>query len=392
MTADEPPVFHVVPRGRLGNQMIQYMVALRFRELVPHCRISSVSIPGWHIFHEKIEPSPEAVQEDREQHVDIEGLAARMLTGEIREVTFSGYGQRLENFLEVNRYRSVFKPPLARSVGFGDDVLLCPVRSGDVMTGVPHYPLTPIEFYADVIAETGLEPVFMGETQPGPYVQRLRERFPKARFLKSQGAITDFEIIRQSKNIVVGVSTFIWLAAWLSNAEAIYMAVSGLFNPRQYPLADLLPLDDPRYRFYLFPINYGVEVSGHVEVHQRIAPYWRRMPAEILGRQLREAPRFKPTVEQLGRLLDADYYLARNHDVVIDGADRYGAALDHFKSIGFSEGRKPFPLDEAWYANQYPLAGFEVSQGDYADFVHHFAMVGIERGYRAVGMPTIVTS
>ena len=53
------PVLHLTLLGNLGNQMIEYMVALKLVSLVPGCRISNVQIPQWNIEHPAIEsPGP----------------------------------------------------------------------------------------------------------------------------------------------------------------------------------------------------------------------------------------------------------------------------------------------------------------------------------------------
>ncbi|MEA2769471.1 MAG: hypothetical protein QOD93_2433, partial [Acetobacteraceae bacterium] len=49
---------------------------------------------------------------------------------------------------------------------------------------------------------------------------------------------------------------------------------------------------------------------------------------------------------------------------------------------GFAERRSPIRLDPVWYASEYPLAAFEVAQGDYAEFAHHYMAIGKARGYR----------
>jgi hypothetical protein len=124
------------------------------------------------------------------------------------------------------------------------------VRAGDIVDGTyGDSPLTPVEFYADLIDRTRLTPVFMGQTAPNAYTDRLRTRFNGAMFLDTLGPVGDFQLIRNSRNIVVGVSTFSWLAAWLSHADRVFMTVSGLFNPMQGKLVNLPPLGDPRYRF-----------------------------------------------------------------------------------------------------------------------------------------------
>jgi len=379
------PVFHVEPKGRLGNQMIQYMVALKFQSLVPGSRISNVQFPDWGIDHPPA-ALPEPVEfAAQQQHIEMEGLAERARTGLLRSIVYTGFGQRMENFLDADFYRSVFCSPVISPLQFDERHLICPVRAEDVLdvSGSHDYPLTPVEFYADIVAETGLMPVFMGQTAPNRYTDRLRERFPGAQFLESGNTMLDFQVIRQAKNIVLGVSTFAWLAAWLSHADRIFMAVSGLFNPMQYHIVDLLPFGDPRYRFYLFPINYGVRLERHAAAHRRIAPYWRYVPQDLLLRLFREAPRFDPSMEQMLDAFDPDYYLAVNADVAAAfGADNADGAREHYRRGGVREGRKPFRYSPSWYAARYPMAAMEVAQGDYSSFAHHYVAVGRAFGYR----------
>jgi hypothetical protein len=48
------------------------------------------------------------------------------------------------------------------------------------------------------------------------------------------------------------------------------------------------------------------------------------------------------------------------------------------------EQRLPLRLSPAWYAARYPIAAFEVAQGDYSSLAHHYIAVGKARGYRPV--------
>jgi hypothetical protein len=376
-------VFHLEPVGNLGNLMIEYMAALKFASLVPGCRISNIRLPTWGIDHPPIaSPGPTAYQRDQ-QYLDL-SLATSMRDGRVARIEWTGYGQRMEYFLPREHYDAIFVPPFSSNVGFGQDYLVCPVRAGDVLHGPsPAYPLTPVEFYADIVAQTGLTPVFIGQTELNDYTARLRERFPAAPFLHSGDPMLDFEMIRQSKNIVVGVSTFVWLAAWLSHADTIHMAVSGLYNPMQKRDVDLLPFGDARYHFWLFPINHATPLAEHAVAHRRIAPYWRLVPHDTLQRQFAEAPRFERTLAMMEAAFDEHYYLAANGDVAeVVRTGGLTSGLQHYRNHGYIERRYPFPLDEIWYAARYPLAAFEVAQGDYADFAHHYLMIGKSRGYR----------
>jgi hypothetical protein len=379
------PVFQVDPLGRLANQMIQYMVALSFVDRVGDCRISNVSLPAWGIHCPRLDTPGPAALEHRLQHIDLPVLAEQVRSGRIRRVEWSGYGQRLENFLPRNRYEVVFVSPFDAAMGYGPEYLVCPVRAEDVLHGgTLDYVLTPVEFYRDIIDMTGLRPVFIGQTQPNAYMDRIHAAFPSAIFRAPQhDPLVDFETIRQSRHVVVGVSTYSWLAAWLSNTvETIHMTVSGLFHPRQYRAVDLLPFGDERFRFYLFPINYAVNLDRHAEVHRRIAPYWHPISHGALRRLFAAAPRFGLSLDEALAVFDEAYYLEANPDVAEAGL---GAGQEfaraHYRSHGFHEGRVAMRLDPVWYATRYPLAAFEVGRVDYADLVQHYLIAGRARGY-----------
>jgi hypothetical protein len=334
-------VFHLEPMGRLANLMIEYMVALKFADMTGDCRISNISIPAWGIRHDPLEsPGPVAVAR-QEQHIDLPGLAAQVESGQIRRVEWTGFGQRLENFLPPERYQEVF----------------------------------------------------IGQTHANPYMDRLREAFPNAIYRQPQDdPLVDFETIRQSRHVAIGVSTYSWLAAWLSrSAETIYLTVNGLFNPMQKPQVNLLPFGDDRFRFFLFPINYAVRLEHYAEVHRRIAPYWRQVSHAALRRQFADAPRFERTLNDALAVFDEAFYLETNADVAaIATIHGPGFGRTHYINHGFAERRLPMRLDPVWYASEYPLAGFEVAQGDYAEFAHHYMAIGKDRGYLTTPMARTV--
>lgn len=380
------PVFHLEPKGGLANQMIEYMVALKFAGMVGDVRLSNINIPAWSIGHPPIaSPGPVAYAR-QEQRINLQALAAAVRSGQIGRIEWSGFGQRLENLLPPERYQDVFVSPFGKPMGYGPDYLVCPIRAGDILDASnPDYVLTPIEFYRDIAELTRLTPVFIGQTQSNSYIDRIRAAIPHAIFREPQDdPLVDFETIRQSRNLVIGVSTYAWLAAWLSrSAENIFMAVSGLFNPMQKTEVALLPFGDPRYKFFLFPVNYAVRLERHADLHRRLAPYWRQMSHAVLRQQFEAAPRFARDLNEARAVFDQDFYLESNRDVAAFAQERGPAfAWEHYAQHGISERRLPIRLDREWYASQYPLAAFEVAQGDYAEFAHHYMAIGKARGYR----------
>ncbi|HTW71459.1 MAG TPA: glycosyltransferase 61 family protein [Acetobacteraceae bacterium] len=381
------PIFHVEPRGRLGSRMFQYMVALSFRALVPDCRISNVQMPEWGIDHPPIELEEPIAWAGEPQHIDLAGLAQRVRREELRSIVYTGRGQRLENFPSLDVCRPVFRPSVVSPTRFGERHIICHVRAPDADPALPdiNAPLTPIAFYAGIVQQTGLIPVFVGPGAGGMHGEILRRHFPSAVFSEAGDAVLDFETMRQAQAMAVDVSSFAWLAAWLSHGERIFLAVNGRFNPMQEPSVDLLPFGDPRYCFHLFPVNYAMPPDRQSVMHDRIARLSRFIPQDHLQRLLRDAPRFDPSIDDMMEAFDAAWYLANNRDVAAQfGRENTEAARWHYRDSGMRERRLPFALSPAWYAERYPMAALEVSQGDYSGFAQHYVAVGRTRGYRAV--------
>jgi hypothetical protein len=238
------------PNGRFGNQMFQVMLARAIAARIPGSRVFGYNLPEWRLVAPDIGPFHPPYLEFHGQRINLADTAALLKSGLFTTLVIFGWGMRLDYYDDAEVYRRLFRS--SRSVrGFGREHIVIHVRGEDVMRGLhPDYAPMPLSFYEAVIRSTGLAPVFMGQIDDGPYCQALRERFPGAAFLEPSSVITDFERLRNSRNIVLSVSSFAWLAAWLSHAERIHLPVWGLFDPEHYPDASLLPLEDERYVYY----------------------------------------------------------------------------------------------------------------------------------------------
>lgn len=240
------------PNGRLANRMFQYMLATeigrRVGDAIPVC---GLALPEWNIAL----PAPGSHANPTvvlERHVfNLDRTAYLLRTHALRTVVINGWGMRLEYYRGPEAYRPSFPLDAGSAFAARDDQLLINIRAEDILSGWhPRYFPLPFSFYEHVIERTGLSPVFMGQLDDGPYCTALRRRFPAATFLPAAPPLADFQTLRRARHVVLGVSSFSWLAAWLSeSALDIHLPVCGLFDPRNGETM-MLPIDDGRYRFY----------------------------------------------------------------------------------------------------------------------------------------------
>ncbi|TNC09633.1 hypothetical protein FF100_25855 [Methylobacterium terricola] len=266
--------------------MMQYLVAAKLKSLVGDLTLSNFMMPYWNIEHPPIEADPaQAVYAlEDEQRVDMQRVAYLAENRIFDRFEWHGYGQRLEYFPVKEQARALFSRPDLRVPVFDGDAVVCPVRAGEILDARhPGYTVIPVDFYADVIEDLGLRPVFTGQTEDNIYMRALKDRFPRAEIVPHHGILEDFQIIRSASNIVLSISTFAWLAAWLSHAKTIVLPVYGMFNPGLFPGHDLLPLGDDRYHFYRFPPQPAVPLRDLMAVHAAMRGQWQRVD----GRELR---------------------------------------------------------------------------------------------------------
>ena len=253
-------VIVIYHRGNVANKMLQYMGAVTLANRIKGCAIVNVSIPEF-----GIQIPDDTTNQVFSDNVDlltwdpfrphVEQLCAMANASHSIQIIMADHLQRMEFFLHPEFYNNLFPRSSHLLHEMTDNDLVINIRAGEILDGVPHYPLLPIAFYEDVVAKTGLNPVFVGQLGSSEYVRQLRERFPAARFIDSRGARTDFDLIRSAKNIVVAVSTFSWLAAWLSEAKTIIIPLSGFYNPAHHREIDLLPVERYSLSFFSFPIK-----------------------------------------------------------------------------------------------------------------------------------------
>lgn len=296
-----PPEIRVFHRGRLANKMFQAMVALELKRRVPDASITGLDLPEWGLVTAPtVNTSSSLVL--RGHRLNLDGAAWLLNSGVISAITVSCWGQRLDQLGPPSRYRKVFKPRTTGEV-IKDDQLLIHIRAEDILTGWhSRYFPQPFSFYQYVIDRSGLEPVFMGQLEDSSYSRLLKRRFPNAKFLPLAAPLEDFETLRGARHIALSISSFSWLASWLSeNAETIHIPIAGLFNPVESGTMLLSPRDQ-RYRFYQveFPnmeTRQRISLEDWVSQARRVHALDNETVARIILASIKKpsVPRSRPT-------------------------------------------------------------------------------------------------
>ncbi len=340
------PAITVEDPGYLGNRLIRYFVAKALAAQLRECTISNFSFPEWGFSLPAVDPKRyrETILIETIEQLDFSAIADAATREPSLHIVIRHYLQRQELFLAPEAYRAQF--PVTEGESFGDDTLLINIRAGDILSGfVDWYPLIPIGFYRWIVDHTRLKPVFVGQLDSGSYVDALRRAFPDARFIMSAGAISDFDMLRRASNVLPAVSTFSLAAAWLSHAKRVFLPLNGFLNPRHRPEINLAPVEDARYRFFLFPLNHALPECQAMEQHLRMDGRWR----EISRNQLR---------------------------ILISAAPFVTAQAAAPESQNWPD------FDPIWYVHTYIDAAMEISEGWYESALHHYLDVGRKRGHR----------
>jgi hypothetical protein len=158
---------------------------------------------------------------------------------------------RVDNYGKPQDFLPLF-PYSEPSAAIPDDCLLIHIRAGDVaaLTNDKYGPL-PIRYYEYLIVKTALRPLFISEQGRNDYFDLLKATFPNAEMIGGTSAIADFQIIRNAKNVALSVSSFSWMATFLSTrVQQIHLPIAGHFDPMNDPFPDFLPINDSRYVFH----------------------------------------------------------------------------------------------------------------------------------------------
>jgi len=244
-------VIRIQQMGRMGNSMSQLMLARDVQKLCRHpIVIEGYDLPEWGLSKPPSDDRIAAVTFGSHL-VRKNYLAALIDRFKPACINLSWLALREGNLSDPGDYNDIFPLGDGEGAETPDDRLLVNVRLGDISNLIhPDYGPLPISYYQYLEQLTGLRMRFMGELDNSAYVKSLERTFPNAEFCASLSPRYDFQTIRRAKHIAIAVSSFSWLGAYLSHAHRIHVPVAGMFDPRNRPDADLLPIRDPRFAFH----------------------------------------------------------------------------------------------------------------------------------------------
>ncbi|APG30468.1 Hypothetical protein GbCGDNIH3_1502 [Granulibacter bethesdensis] len=375
-------------QGNPGNILMMYLSALKIRKHLGYGDITNVKIPifgidlpdirlaGWGLHNTAYANGRQA------GYVPAPGLAHAVRHSDAKFISLEGYCQHVKNFptREELDYEQFFSA-IPNGDGGGDDELVINIRGGEILRGIHQdYTLLPPEYYYYLVAKTGKKPIFYGQLDESPYMTELRSFFPHATFIQSRGVREDFDFLRKSKHIVLCVSTFSWMAAWMSNATTIHFPIAGVLNPMQHTTSMLLPLDDPRYKFYMFPVYYGTHVDQYRDYLDPVRTTWQPMEPD----KLRE-------IVPDGEMYINDYIRSLNIEEYIEYYPEKSSVFDLFGNIGiyndymnngFFDNRAAFKLERGFYTRTYHQVGLDMSCGRIKSERDHYARIGQYMGLK----------
>lgn len=346
-------IISIEPLGNLANRMIALMAAMSLASKCDGNITYNVDLPEWgmkfdsHV-HESLKNDP--INTLIFTDVDAVGpftLVEKLVQTGKRDCIFHGFFQREVLLQKPDFYQRKFEIRDIDTIDFADDEIVLNIRAGEILNGVGWYPLVPPKFYELLVKKTGLRPVLLGQLDYNLYLDEVIDRLSGPRLIPTAGPITDFNRLRQAKRICCSVSTFSWLASWLSDASEIHYPLLGFLHPHRFKPGtqglggiDLVPASDHRYRFHLFPYLNGEPVQEYLKSISKHS---------LISREVSSS--FASFLKFQKQILPVPEYCAT--------------------------------VDEKWYLKEYPCAAWDISAGWYRDASHHYEDIGRQKGYAA---------
>lgn len=161
-----------------------------------------------------------------------------------RRIRVNGYFQRYEYYKpyenKIKKWLEITEKPL---IEVGKDDIVLTVRR--TWNGYPLSECLPFKFYENILKQTKYDKVIIcTDTFSDPFFDNFKKYNPiNADFTPFE----QFNIARTANKLVMSISTFSWWAAFLSNANEIYIPKFGGFDPKIRQDISLLITDNEKY-------------------------------------------------------------------------------------------------------------------------------------------------
>ncbi|GCD75493.1 hypothetical protein NBRC3299_1785 [Acetobacter pasteurianus NBRC 3299] len=372
--------------GNIANRALQYLVAKNIAEKSNNVEIANVDLPEWGVQKEEFncDLGSSCTIGELDFWFDIRGISENLNNGNIDSFIINGYPFNVDFYPsreKSKKYLPNFSDVSKELEGFDEEKIVFNIRADEILHGIhADYLVLPVEYYKMLALKTGLKPVFFGQLDDNPYIRKLKEEFPYALFINGRGPRYDFEVLRRSSNIAISVSTFSWLAAWLSNAKNIYVPLAGMMNPCQAVGQNFIPHDDPVYKFISFPLCRSECLYRHPQ------RFWEKLNYMAQNMKFVSAYEANQIFQKVDILrnrkksvggFDPRFYMKKNYQEISDP----GNSLNHYIHSG-DVITNAFPIKEHEYLSNYPEAGVEVAKGNFQSVAEYHSFVGYYMGYK----------
>ncbi|WP_175282570.1 discoidin domain-containing protein [Gluconobacter morbifer] len=320
------------------------MSASYFIDIFPESRLANVYLPEWGIEYKDLDSKE--LEKLNILEIDDSFENANEVIEKIKEINpdivyFTDFLQKIFLFGDPKFWSQKFVNKEETDIVFSEKEIVINIRSKELLRGLWQYPILPIEFIKKIVRETKLEPVFVGQIEDNAYCDELKENFPYARYINHVSPLFDFEVLRRSKNSLVAISTFSFLANWLSDSSKIILPVYGFYSfAASHGEIDLLPIGDERFVFYLLPFIGGISEAKMRSISEEISIKSFNVSEEDLKAVKSRFLSFKENEDDT--YVNPTWYLSRYLDASMDIARGfYRDAKDHFLRRGIWEGKIP---------------------------------------------------
>ena len=245
-------VIHVNYLGKAGNNLFQFSLGFILSHItgIPLRCKAIPSFRGTAGFRDDPAPTDALKTNLVDPAVDLHRCVRHIEDG--GDLVVQGYHQLYEIY---RPYKALLRPllgqidaPPSRTRVCEDD-LVAHVRLGDYFSAENRtrfdYGLSE---YAEIIGARKFARLVVVTDSPGhPFIDHLRRRFNAE--LTSGDKMDDFQLMMHAKRLIITPSTFSWWAAWLGEANEIFLPVErGIWKKANG--IDLWVSDEDRYHPY----------------------------------------------------------------------------------------------------------------------------------------------